>query len=70
MPNKRVHVDTLVLQQMEILGRDLSKSFQELVDEAFTDLLKKHDRVVGLESQLKATLRRTPANDSSRSRKR
>ena len=69
MPNKRIHVDTLVLQQIEILARDLSKSFQELADEAFVDLLKKHHRVVGLEAQLKATLRRTPANDSPRSRK-
>ena len=70
MPNKRVHLDTLVLQQVEILARDQSKSFQELADEAFVDLLKKHHRVVGLEAQLKETLRRVPANDSGRHRRR
>jgi hypothetical protein len=70
MPNKRVHLDTVVLQQVELLGRDTSKSFQELADEAFADLLKKHRRVVGLEAQLKETLRRAPANDSGHRRRR
>jgi hypothetical protein len=70
MPNKRVHIDTGMLQQVELLGRDTGKSFQELAEEAFGDLLKKHHRAVGLEAQLKASLRRTPANDAGRRRSR
>ena len=68
MPAKRIHLDTAVLQQVELLGRDTRKSFQELVDEAFADLLKKHRRVVGLKAQLEASLRGAPANDSPRRR--
>jgi hypothetical protein len=68
MPNKRVHLDTAVLQQVELLGRDVGKSFQELTEEAFGDLLKKHHRAIGLEAQLKASLRRLPANDGGRRR--
>jgi hypothetical protein len=68
MPNKRVHLDTAVLQQVELLARDTAKSFQDLAEEAFGDLLKKHHRAVGLEAQLKASLRRAPANDPGRRR--
>ncbi len=68
MPHKRVHLEPAVLQQVELLARDLHKPFQALAEEAFGDLLKKHHRVVGLEAQLKASLRRVPANDSSRRR--
>jgi hypothetical protein len=39
------------------------KSLQELADEAFTDLLKKHRRPVTLKQALKESLRRQPAND-------
>ena len=34
MHGKRVHLDTLVLQAIELLGADERKSFQELADEA------------------------------------
>lgn len=66
MPHKRVHLDTDVLHQVELLARDTGRSLQELADEAFGDLLKKHHRVIGLEAQLKASLRRAPANDPGR----
>ena len=39
------------------------KSLQELADEAFADLLKKHRRPVTLKQALKESLRRQPAND-------
>ena len=39
------------------------KSLQELADEAFRDLLKKHGRPVTLKEALKASARRVPAND-------
>jgi len=62
MPGKRVHLDTIVLEAMELLGADERKSFQELADEAFADLLKKHHRPVGLRNALHQSLRRVPAN--------
>jgi hypothetical protein len=55
MPGKRVQFDQETWQALDLLGRDSMKEFQELADEAFRDLLRKHDRPVGL----KAALRRS-----------
>ena len=66
MPIKRVLLDTVVLDALDILGTDLGKSFQELGDEAFADLLKKHRRPVSLKDALRDSLRRLPANDARR----
>jgi hypothetical protein len=55
MPGKRVQFDDETWQALDLLGRDSMKEFQELADEAFRDLLRKHDRPVGL----KAALRRS-----------
>ena len=63
MPAKRVIVDGIVLQALTVLGNDTGKDFQELTDEAFSDLLKKHRRPVGLKAALKQSLRQVPAND-------
>jgi hypothetical protein len=68
MPNKRVHLDTVVLEALGLLGADEHKSFQELADEAFADLLRKHRRPVGLANALKQSLHRLPANANSRRR--
>jgi len=42
MPGKRVQFDEETWRQIDLLGRDQTKDFQELADEAFRDLLKKH----------------------------
>ena len=63
MPAKRVIIDGVMLQALTVLGNDLGKDLQDLTDEAFADLLKKHHRPVGLKAALKQSLRRTPAND-------
>jgi hypothetical protein len=68
MPNKRVHLDSVVLEAVELLGADKGQSFQELGEEAFADLLKKHHRPVGLHDALKQSLRRLPANANARKR--
>jgi hypothetical protein len=68
MPNKRVHIAPVVLEALALLGTDERKSFQDLADEAFADLLKKHHRPVGLANALKHSLRRLPANANSRRR--
>jgi hypothetical protein len=53
MPGKRVQFDEETWQQLDLLGRDQMKDFQELADEAFRDLLRKHDRPVDLKEALR-----------------
>jgi hypothetical protein len=53
MPGKRVQFDDETWQQVDLLGRDQMKDFQELADEAFRDLLKKHGRSVDLKDALR-----------------
>jgi hypothetical protein len=65
MPAKRVIIDGVVLQALTVLGHDLGKDFQELTEEAYSDLLKKHRRPVGLKAALQQSLRQAPANDGS-----
>ena len=55
MPGKRVTVDNETFMALDLLARDRMATFQELADEAFADLLKKHGRPV----DLKAALRRS-----------
>ena len=63
MINKRIAFKAEVLQAIELLARERGLSLQDLADEAFADLLKKHHRPVGLQAALKASLRTLPAND-------
>jgi hypothetical protein len=60
---KRIEFDAATFQALDLLGRDSMKSLQELADEAFRDLLKKHGRPVTLREALKASAQRMPAND-------
>ena len=53
MPGKRVQFDEATWRQIDLLGHDQMKDFQELADEAFRDLLKKHDRPVNLKDALR-----------------
>ena len=58
MTAKRVVLDGVVMQAVDLLGQDLRKDFHELGDEAFRDLLKKHRRPVGLKDALSQSLRK------------
>lgn len=60
---KIVEFDSETWRALEGLGRDRLASIQELADEAFSDLLKKHHRPVTLREALKASTRAIPAND-------
>jgi hypothetical protein len=40
MPGKRIQFDDETWQALDLLARDQMKTFQELADEAFADLLK------------------------------
>ena len=41
MPGKRVQIDDETWQALDLLARDRMQDFQELADEAFSDLLRK-----------------------------
>ena len=53
MPGKRVQFDDATWQAIDLLARDRMMDFQELADEAFRDLLKKHGRPTDLKSALR-----------------
>jgi len=53
MPGKRIQIDDESWAALDLLGRDRMMTFQELADEAFADLLKKHGRPVDLRSALR-----------------
>ena len=55
MPGKRVAFDEETWAALDLLARDRMMDFQELADEAFRDLLKKHGRP----TELKVALRRS-----------
>jgi len=60
MPGKRIQFDDETWHALELLRRDRMLDFQELADEAFRDLLRKHGRP----TDLKAALRQS-AGDSA-----
>jgi hypothetical protein len=64
MPGKRIQIDDETWAALDLYGRDSMRSLQELADEAFADLLKKHGRPTDLKAALKASARRAPANDA------
>jgi hypothetical protein len=53
MPGKRVNIDDETWTVLDLLARDRMATFQELADEAFADLLRKHGRPVGLKAALR-----------------
>ena len=53
MPGKRIQFDDESFAALDLLARDRMATFQELADEAFADLLRKHDRPVDLKAALK-----------------
>lgn len=53
MHGKRVQFDDETWASVDLLAKDSMKSFQELADEAFRDLLKKHGRPASLKEALR-----------------
>jgi hypothetical protein len=72
MPSNRklIDFDPETRQALELLSRDSGRSFQQLADEAFTDLLAKHHRPRTLKDALKQSSRREPANENKPPRRR
>jgi hypothetical protein len=54
---KLVEFDEETWTALDVLARDRLASFQELADEAFRDLLRKHHRPVGLRAALKESVK-------------
>jgi hypothetical protein len=57
MRGKRVQFDDETFNALDLLARDRMMDFQELADEAFRDLLKKHGRPTDLKSALRQSVR-------------
>jgi hypothetical protein len=53
MPGKRVQLDDETWRALDLLAHDQMKTFQELADEAFMDLLKKNGRPLDLKDALR-----------------
>ena len=66
---KRVAFDRATWMALDLYARDSMKSFQELADEAFADLLAKHERPVDLKDALRRSTRRVGANDNPKRRR-
>jgi predicted transcriptional regulator len=59
MPGKRIQFDDETWQALDLLASDRMQTFQELAEEAFADVLKKHDRPVGLKASLQKSAGRS-----------
>jgi hypothetical protein len=69
MPGKRVQFDDETWNVLDLLARDSMRDFQELADEAFADLLRKHGRPVDLKTALRQSvgeLEKRPPDASAR----
>jgi hypothetical protein len=60
VPRKLIDFDTETLRGLQLLGRDSMKDMQELADEAFRDLLKKHGRPTSLKDALRKSAGAVP----------
>jgi hypothetical protein len=56
MPGKRVQFDDETFNALDLLARDRMMDFQELADEAFSDLPKKYGRPTDLKSALRQSI--------------
>ena len=66
---KRIAFDGETWQALHRLSLDSMKTLQELADEAFRDLLKKHGRPTNLKEMLRQSARLHPANDERTDRR-
>ena len=63
-PRKLIGFDPETLRALELYAKDSGKSLQDLADEAFADLLAKHQRPRSFKEALKQSTRREPANEN------
>ena len=67
---KMIHVSMASNEALQALAAETRQSFQDLIDEAIADLLKKHKRPVTLKDMLRDSLSNgdRPASRSKRRR--
>jgi predicted DNA-binding ribbon-helix-helix protein len=70
MPGKRVQLDDETWASLDLLARDRMMTFQELADEAFADVLKKHGRPVDLRAALRKSAQAADAPQQGRAKRR
>jgi predicted DNA-binding ribbon-helix-helix protein len=70
MPGKRVQLDDETWASLDLLARDRMMTFQELADEAFADVLKKHGRPVDLRAALRKSAQAADAAEQGRAKSR
>ena len=63
---RRIQFDAETWHVLHKLSLDSMKSLQDLADEAFRDLLKKHRRPTNLKEMLRESARSHPANDQGK----
>jgi hypothetical protein len=66
VPGKRVQFDDETWQALDLLARNRMANFQELADEAFADLLRKHGRPTDLKSALRKSAGKETAASPAR----
>jgi hypothetical protein len=70
MPGKRVQLDEESWAALRLLARDRMMTFQEVADEAFADVLKKHGRPVDLRAALRKSAQAGDAPKEGRAKTR
>jgi len=65
---KLIEFDAETWTALDLLRRDSFMTFQELADEAFADLLKKHDRPTDLKTALRRSARELGASEGGQER--
>jgi hypothetical protein len=66
MIGKRVQFDDETWAAINLLRQERRRSFQQLADEAFRDLLEKHHRPTDLETQLRESAGVAPKSRKSK----
>jgi hypothetical protein len=56
MPGKRMQFDQETWNALDLLAKDRMMDFQELADEAFRDLLRKHNRPTSMKEALRKSI--------------
>jgi hypothetical protein len=64
MKRKVFSVDARLLDALAFFSRDTKATLDDIADEAFRDLLKKHKRPLSLKAALQESARALPANDA------
>lgn len=65
---KLIAFDEETFQALDVFARDAMKTWQELSDEAFRDLLKKHGRADDLKTALKLSIKQADSDKGPRRR--